>query len=169
LTTIAANRKRMAGDTLVDDNGSIYHASKVFRFGDALVGVAGSAAYTTKFLQWFRQECPSTGDLMCSSVDDEKYDFAALVLRPDGLYRYLDLCEPDKLHDSFAALGVGAQGALVAMDMGASPAEAVRRVMKQSIHTGGRVEEMELIPRRHVKSLARKRIDVEPVINPSTT
>jgi hypothetical protein len=143
VTTIAANRRSMAGDTLIDCDGTVCHTDKVFRIRDSLVGVAGNNNYTTKFLAWFRQECPPTMDLM--EPDDEKGGFIALELNFDGLFLYTDLCEPDKLHDKAFAIGLGAQGACIAMEKGDTPAQAVRTVMRHSKATGGKVKEYFLL------------------------
>jgi hypothetical protein len=142
VTTIAANRKTMAADTRVIGAGPMYHTNKIFHIGDALVGVAGAVGHTTKFLAWFRKECPQDEVAMNFSEDDP--GFAALVLRPSGLFYYADCCEPDRLHEKHFAIGTGGGYAVVAMDNGKTPAQAVRCAMKYDEGTGGKVTELHL-------------------------
>lgn len=123
MTVIAANRREIAGDSRVACGAIFYNSDKVFRIGDSLLGVCGDANYTTRFLEWFRKECPP--DEAGLTLDDE-HTFAALVLNPRGLFHYADLAPPDHLHDRFFAIGAGADVAMAAMAMGKSPADAVR-------------------------------------------
>ena len=129
MTCIAANRKEMAGESQVGFGAAFYRARKLHRIGDAIVGVAGDAGHTTKFLAWFRRECPA--DEVGMTLDDE-HQFNALVLRPSGLWFYSDCTEPDFVRDQFTAIGAGAEFAIAAMALGKSPREAVALACKLS-------------------------------------
>lgn len=141
MTTIAVNLKSMAGDSKVAGSGSIYHCDKVFRIGDSLVGVAGNVQNTTKFLAWFRKECPP--DEVAMDLSDDK-TFEAVVVNADGIFYYADCVEPDKLHEKFFAIGSGAMAAMAAMLVGKSPAEAVKIAAKLDHNTGGPIKVLEL-------------------------
>lgn len=123
MTTIAASRREMAGDSRVACGSVFYNSDKIFRIGDSFVGVCGDADNTTKFLSWFRRECP--GDESTLTLDDD-HTFAGLVLNSRGLFHYSNCCEPDHIKDKFYAIGCGADIAITAMTLGKSPAEAVR-------------------------------------------
>jgi len=133
MTVIAANLKEMAGDSLVSVGGTAYRADKIFHIRDSFVGVAGSADNTTKFLAWFRKECPADEPMMTL---DEDSTFQGLVLNSRGLFYYANCTEPDRLHDKHFAIGVGADFALSKLDEGKSPAEAVRYACKRSTSCG---------------------------------
>ncbi len=145
MTTIAASRKTktMAGDTLVTGAGAPYHTDKIFEIGGSLVGVCGTATATTRFLAWFRKECPPEGDNF--GEDDEFY---ALVLNKKGLFFYGECAEPDELDDDFHAIGSGGKPACMAMFLGKTPAEAVQAVIDSGVdqgNTGGEVRELDLV------------------------
>jgi len=142
MTTIAANLKSMAGDTMISGISTCY-CDKIFRIRDTLVGVCGGNAYTTKFLEWYRKECPPDSMLDIGDDDDEK-SFLALVLNSYGLWLYSNLCEPDKLHDPYYAIGSGSQAACEAMRRGDTPTQAVKAAMKWDCATGGRITELTL-------------------------
>jgi ATP-dependent protease HslVU (ClpYQ) peptidase subunit len=142
MTTIAANLSEMAGDSRVTVGSICYHTDKVFRIGDSIVGVAGDANNTTKFLAWMRKECPP--DEVGMILDDE-HTFSALVLNPRGLFYYCDCVEPDRVHDKCMAIGSGADIAVTAMHFGKTPTEAVHVACKlNTSDSGGPVKTIQL-------------------------
>lgn len=166
MTTIAANLKMMAGDSRVVLGSTFYSTDKIFRIGKSIVGVAGDAALTTKFLAWFRKECPADEIGM---MLDEDHSFNGLVLNADGLYVYGDCTEPDLLREKCFAIGVGADIALAAMKMGKTPAEAVKLACELSPMTSGPpVKELWLhppgtMPRRRRRPLIKTANDNQGV------
>lgn len=163
MTCIAANLKEMAGDSLVSVGSIAYHTDKIFHIRDSLVGVAGDAALTTKFLAWFRKECPA--DEIGMTFEEGK-EFAALVVNARGLFYYADCAEPDKLHDKHFAIGAGSDFALAAMDAGKSPGDAVRVACKRSPTTCGLpVKVLSLKEKaRRGKKVAAAKSDGPPVV-----
>lgn len=144
MTVIAANLREIAGDSRVVCGSVFYTAKKVFRIGNALVGVAGDAGLTTKFLAWFRKECPP--DEIGMTLDDD-HTFSALVLRDSGLYVFNDCTEPDHIDSRFFAIGVGADIAMTAMTLGKSPEEAVKLACRiDPMHCGLPVRSLSLRP-----------------------
>lgn len=148
MTVIAANRKEIAGDSRVACGSIYYNSDKVFRIGDSLIGVCGDADYTTRFLEWFRKECPDgeTGFTL-----DDDHTFAALVLNSRGLFFYADIAPPDHLHNKFYAIGAGADIAMAAMSMGKSPSDAVRLACRLSPMACGLPVKVLQIPTGKVK------------------
>lgn len=122
------------------------------------MGVCGGNAYTTKFLEWFRRECPPDSLLDVDEDDDEK-SFLAMALDSKGLWLYTNLCEPDKLHDNYYAIGSGAQAACEAMRRGDTPAQAVKAAMRWDEGTGGKVTELHLMEKH--KEPKQKPVDKE--------
>lgn len=139
MTTIAANRKMMSADTKVTDDGSQYYTSKIFVIGDSIVGVAGDVARTCKFLAWMRQGQPKDASTVMDGDDPE---FQALVVNRNGIFVYMDTCEPDKLHDSFFAIGSGGAAAMAVMakPFNYDPKRAVTHAAKIDPYTGGKIE-----------------------------
>lgn len=71
-----------------------------------------------------------------------KGDYVLLRLFPDGtLLKYEECCFPIP-QEAPAAIGSGWLYALTAMDLGATPKEAVKAAMKRDVYTGGRAMEM---------------------------
>lgn len=131
----------MAADTKVTDDGRLYYTSKLFIIGTDIVGVAGDVQRTNKFLAWMRLGQPKEGG---SVMDGEDASFQGLVLNRNGLYVYMDTCEPDKLHDQFFAIGSGCSAALAVMmkPINYDPKRAVAHAAKVDPDTGGKIEVM---------------------------
>jgi ATP-dependent protease HslVU (ClpYQ) peptidase subunit len=154
MTTIAANRKVMASDSLVTGGVPMCHCDKVFRIRDSLVGVCGDNAFTTKWLEWFRREMPPVEELM--DISEEK-NFLAMELNAKGLWMYTNTCEPDALHDKFYAIGSGSHAAMAAMHLGKSPSEAVRIAAMCDEATGGKTREMSLLPPHKERAVKKEK------------
>jgi hypothetical protein len=144
LTTIAANRRCMAADRKITDDDLSYGQKKIFRIGDAIIGMAGSVHKFSKFLAWWRGGKKD-------DVDIDEEDFAALVLQPDGLRVYTNCSEVDPIDLSYYAVGSGALGAMVAMKLGRQPASAVKVVCEVANNSGGPVDVMYLPKKRKVR------------------
>jgi len=142
MTTICANRKTMAADTQVSMDGAKYHAVKIFRIGDSIIGAAGNAANCNIFIEWFRLGKPTEKPELTGEDDDK--NVTALELNPRGLFVYNGITEPDTLTDKFYAIGSGGSLALAGMDVGKSPADAVRLAHRHDPGTGAAVTEMSL-------------------------
>lgn len=162
MTVIAANLREIAGDSRVVCGSVFYTSDKVFKIGTSLVGVCGDAGLTTKFLAWFRKECPA--DEIGMTLDDD-HQFSALVLRSDGLYVFNDCTEPDRVNSKFFAIGVGADIAMAAMALGKSPAEAVKLACRlDPMHCGLPVKSLALRPaptKRKIKPKGEKHGEVD--------
>jgi len=130
MTTIACDRKLMAGDTLLCADTKA-NATKVFKHKGAVVGVAGTYVHCMEFVKWWRDG--AQGD----TPDMEEVD--AIVLTKDGRI----LCFNHhhaffEITDSFTAIGSGAAAALGAMHAGADPAAAIKIASKVDMFTGGK-------------------------------
>lgn len=142
MTTIAANRKEMAADSKVteSESGTSYHARKLFRFGDVIVGVAGGNEGTLRFLDWIKEGDPD--------LEHPKFpkgcSWSALVLTPAGLFLYWDDCLPDEIVSDHYAIGSGAQSAMAALHLGCSPTDAVKVACVVDSSTGEPVQTMKL-------------------------
>jgi hypothetical protein len=144
VTVIAANLREMAGDSRVTVGSVFYASDKIFQIGKSIVGVAGDANLTTKWLAWFRKECPQ--DEVGMTLDDD-HTFNAIVLNAGGLFVYGDCTEPDRLHDKCFAIGVGADIAMAAMALGKTPTDAVKLACKlDPMHCGLPVKTLSLYP-----------------------
>ena len=133
MTTIATDRKTMAGDSQI--NGP-YTLPKEFRkvrlIKGALIGCSGRTAQAELFFKWWADRCPVDAE---PKVDD---NFEALVVFDGRVWAYdiemlpIDTGVP-------AATGSGMRFAMGAMMAGASPKEAVEIAMKLDPETGGRI------------------------------
>lgn len=130
MTAIAANRRMMVGDTLIDTGGVRSFNRKVFRCksGD-IIGVTGNYAEALRFVKWW--DGPK-------DKRQPKGDYECLVLDHMG---GLTIWEPDvsmTIKDEFYALGEGAQACLACMHLGHTPKTAVRIAKKVNVQVGGR-------------------------------
>lgn len=138
MTTIAANLKGMAADTRVTwDDESTSPSIKIEIWAQEILGSAGGFAAGLRFLEWYKAGSkgrkPKVGK-----------DFRMLKLTKEGLH----LIDHDlvwvKIDAPFYAIGSGAQFAVGAMEMGATPAKAIEIAMKHDSYTGGSITTLEL-------------------------
>jgi ATP-dependent protease HslVU (ClpYQ) peptidase subunit len=150
MTTIVANRTGMASDSQLSDEraGTKNSCKKFWRIRGWLIGAAGDYSAIIRVLNNIRAHKDKSPIHVLNEFDmkvpkDETVDL--LILSPSG---HLYLSENGKdampITDGFAAIGSGCQGAMVAMHMGASPADAVRAVKKVDPSTGGRIVQRKL-------------------------
>ena len=138
MTTVVATKFMMAADTKTVCGESWFHTSKLVRIGRNVVGVAGDSTAIEKFLAWYRKPRSKRPEFKDSE------SFSALVLTPGGLYHVDESLSMDMVHDDYFAVGSGAIAALVAMDCGLSPVDAIEAAARRDINTGGRIETMEV-------------------------
>jgi len=140
MTTLACNRKEMAGDLQlsVGDAVKMRGGSKIFKIKahqmlyeeDFIIGFCGSSAASLDVLDYFSnpevyKQMPKTKGLQ------------GLVLTQSGNIFIFD--SPERwieVDEEFAAMGSGATFALGAMHSGASPSEAIEAASKCDVWTG---------------------------------
>jgi hypothetical protein len=117
VTTVAAkfSTGEIAADSMVSGDDSFYLVEKLRRGKDCVYGACGDWDKILKFYQAME----SGGDL------DSDIDVTVLELRHDGIYIYESTIIPARIKNDFWAIGTGANFAIAAMHMGASPREAV--------------------------------------------
>lgn len=138
MSTIIASREGMACDSLASGDGMANcSVQKVWRIGDGLVGVVGAYSYAVLFIRHLKA-WEETGEW-----PDEKPNMegvAALMLSPDGIYRFDQTACPWRIEDKAYALGSGGQSALGAFHAGASLRDSVKIAAKLDSSTGGRIK-----------------------------
>lgn len=138
----------MAADTRVDDDGTGFHATKIFPADGAILGMAGHNEACMRFLEWW----PKREDKPLKIP--KRLDWSALVLTHSGLLVYDNAGIPDVLTENWAAIGTGRIVALAAMDtmrlLGRvpDPRIALRVACHRDSLTGGTVEFMRLKRRK---------------------
>ena len=123
----------MAGDTqLTDEGGPLSHGRKVYKVGGVCVGIAGTYADCQRFLRWYRGK----RDKPLKKLGD----VSAIMLTPEGrIFCFDGDSHPYLITDPFMAIGSGAQAAMAAMHMGATPRRAVQIASKVDSYTGGSI------------------------------
>jgi hypothetical protein len=157
MTTIAYRDGIIAADSRVtvstEAGGSRKHlCTKLYRKKitegkktfEVIIATAGEAFSALVFVDWY-----GSGKPMPDSLRDLGGDFTCLILRPDGLWEADVYCRPDKILDSFYAVGSGSKEALAAMHCGKSAVEAVRVAAIIDPYTGGRVVSETLTPKEN--------------------
>lgn len=151
MTTVAFKAGILAADSRAteDDESAKSNCIKLWRIqsrvepvkGDVLLACSGDEFAAVLFKEWLE----SGGDpqLHARGVTDED-NFDALVVHRSGIYNANRLCCLVKTIEAYWAHGSGRQGALVAMNMGASAVKAVREAARVDPFTGGRVVSMSL-------------------------
>ena len=108
---------------------------KIAKRRGALASVCGLAPKALKFLDWFRSgmpgECPDLG-----TAEDNAWGF---VYAPDGRVLWFKPGGLEHFRTPFHATGSGAEYAMGAMAMGASPEQAVAVAMQFDTATGGEI------------------------------
>ena len=138
MTTIVANKKMMAADTMTTaQDGLKTKDTKLFEVNGDIIGTAGDSQDGLAFINWYKdqtQEKPEDLD-----------DFEAMVLTKEGeLIYYGDRLLPDIIQDSYYCIGSGSHVAVGAMEHGASPAEAVATACRKTTGSGFPVQIMKL-------------------------
>lgn len=146
MTTIAADRRTMAADRKVSDcdANTSYRTRKIWQIGNVIVGAAGDNVAIVKFVRWLEKGGRAKHPDFREPGQDSEAEFAALVLTPSGLFVYDTSCQPDEVADPFYAIGSGAQAALAAMHLGASPVKAVEIACLVDNDSGGPVDSLSL-------------------------
>ena len=134
----------MASDSQLSDDKAATSASvpKFWRVNGWLVGGAGTYSDIIRVLAELKSHktnpIKTLADVDIKLPKDASVDL--LILSPGGkLYMSENASDAMPISDGFGAIGSGAQGALVAMHLGTSPADAVRAVKKVDPSTGGRI------------------------------
>lgn len=139
MTTIACDGKSMAGDGQREACRTILttDAVKVQRLEDGrIVGTCGDTALAVGLVDWLK----GVGDKPTGKAED---DFAALVLRPDGVIEYISgHCVP-LIVPAPVAVGSGMDFAIGAMEAGRTPFEAVVIAARRDPGTGGKITVLE--------------------------
>lgn len=142
MSTIIASREGMACDSQCSGDGMANcSVQKVWRIGDGLVGVVGAYSLAVMFIRHLKA-WEETGEWPEHKPDME--GVAALMLSPDGIYRFDQSAYPWKIEDKAYALGTGGQAALGAFYAGASLRDCVKIAAKLDTGTGGRIKTYEL-------------------------
>ena len=133
MTTICATLSEMAADSkCVDEDLHFTDLGKIRRIGATIVGVAGDADLCDAFFAWAADNKKPTEALRKKGAE-----WVALVLSPGGLFMFKGATLlPMKFERGWHAIGSGALGALVAMDLGKSPREAIEVTAKHENNTG---------------------------------
>lgn len=114
MTTVIATRKAIYADTMCSYTVP-FKVSKITRIGKSIYAGAGDLDDLQKFFDW-RQG----GD---EPTIEESFD--VLEIAPDGLFLWGKKLVRLELQDKFYAVGSGAQYAMGAMAMGATPEKAI--------------------------------------------
>jgi 20S proteasome alpha/beta subunit len=124
MTCIAWDGKTLAADKRQSRGTLITTTSKIFRVGDALIGLSGESALNAQMLAWFRDG--EKVDAFPAAQRDKEDWSAIIVVRADGtLHTYERSPYPSVIEDRRFAIGCGRDFALMAMHLGKSAREAV--------------------------------------------
>lgn len=140
MTTVVADREGMAADSQMTDIAVKTSVKKFWRIRGWLIGGAGTYPEILAIISEIKDLHQESPKKILEEHDIKVRDVDLLLLSPDGkLYLSENGSHPMHVQEGFAAIGTGSQGAMVAMYLGATPAEAVRVVKKVDPSTGGRV------------------------------
>ena len=136
MTTICTDGETIAADMLITGNGLKHGTfSKLARMKDGSVaGIAGGPFDLAPFVEWYEGD---RKEPWCGPDGTE-----ILVLSPGGIIHCFNhigrsfVCTPPQ------AIGSGAAVAYGALEMGASPKQAVEAASKRDLRTGGGIESM---------------------------
>lgn len=132
MTTVAFRDGVLAADSFATDDASAIQVRKIARLpkGD-VAGGAGSLPEVTQALQWLAKG----GKGAAPSIEG-----STLLFTVDGALHLAGGGWPGVPVKGFAAIGSGAQGALVAMKLGCTAEQAVSAVAGIDPATGGEID-----------------------------
>lgn len=150
MTTIAATKTEMAADTRVSDewSGLAYPAAKIFRVGTSLFGTAGHGTMCLVMIEWLKTVARNRSALYKQWNDYEREQISILEINPGGIFLWDGWGVPERVLADRWAVGSGAKAALVALDHGKSPLEAVEVAANYDIFTHGEFQVEYLKQRR---------------------
>ena len=136
MTTICTDGETVAADMLVTGNGLKHGTvSKLARAKDgSVIAGCGSPFDIDSFVEWYEGDRASPW----SQADESEF----LVLSPGGVIRCFNHLGRSYIATAPQAIGSGAGVAYGALEMGASPKQAVQVASKYDTRTGGGVESM---------------------------
>ena len=126
MTTVACRFPTMAADTMLSDDNTAFKVQKIRQLEDGtLIGAAGEWSKCYAGIKWFVEGCQGDAPSLQGAQ--------LLFLKPNGEIWMLDNDLPAfPLLDEFAAIGSGAQSAMLSLSKGLSPTEAVKDAI--SVH-----------------------------------
>lgn len=132
MTTVAFRDGVLAADSFVTDETTAMQVRKIVRLpkGD-VAGGAGPLAEIVQALQWLAKGCKG---------DPPAMENASILFTVNGVLHYAACGWPGVPVKGYAAIGSGAQGALVAMKLGMTAEQAVAAVIGVDYATGGEIE-----------------------------
>jgi hypothetical protein len=142
MTTIVATRTLMVSDSRISEGNAHFHSPKLFRSGDSILGLCGDWEDALKFLEWFNE-----GADLNAAPDYDDNTFDALELNHEGLYAWDKGLRRVPILNPYYAVGSGAQAALGALYMGATPAQAIEAASLIDLFTSGPLQQFHLLPK----------------------
>ena len=135
---IAADRQAQSGWMRFGEMTKIRRTRHGF-----LVGGAGHMARVQEFLDWAEEGLQPGHSTDAPTADDPDACAEGIIVHPDGRILIYDnsprlVC----VAAPFVAIGTGEKYAMAAMEMGASPAEAVALASRFDIYTGSVVDQV---------------------------
>lgn len=140
MTIVACDRKSLVSDGWVSYGSLNLSVPKTWRKKDLIIGVAGTYETGIIFYDWYMKHGAHWDKEMKPPMPrSEDGDFSALILDPAGIYQCGPQIRVFRLFQDCAAIGMGAEFAMGAMSMGASPERAVELTCKHIAGCGGDV------------------------------
>lgn len=127
----------MACDSLVT-GGFTTASRKIRKKNGVIVGYAGDWIAGEYFADFYLSKREAQPDR------DNDDDLELLVLKSTGIYLVDYRFREVKICGKYYAIGSGSQGAMVAMNMGATAPEAIREALKVDDDTGGKIRSLSL-------------------------
>jgi len=130
------------GNTMACDShvtgGFTTSSRKIRKKNNCIVGYAGDWIAGEYFADFYLGNSEETPD---RDTDD---DLEMLVLKTTGIYLVDYRFREVKVYGKHYAIGSGSQGAMAAMNMGATAAEAVKEAIKVDDYTRGKIRSLSL-------------------------
>lgn len=121
MTTIIATREAIYADTLCAHSVP-FHFKKIVRIGNSIFAGAGTWTHIDRFMEWRRggekPEYPPDAD------------FDVIELNKNGIWMHDQDLYPFRIKEKVYAIGTGAEYAMGAISMGATPKQALQIAAK---------------------------------------
>ena len=135
MSVVAVRDGMMAADTQASGGGIKFGMRKTACQDGVAIGWAGTWVDGKTFAEWYFKGADISSPPVYHGRhgDQDRADFAAIVLKPDSWEYWCEYLVPElstDIHMPFYAIGSGAQAALAAMHLGATAIEAVEVACK---------------------------------------
>lgn len=133
MTILCWDGKTLAADRSAVSDGIRYQTTKIWRFKKELLGIIGQLSLGVAMVEWYQ-----SGKVSPFPIGGSDSEGSLILIDKKGhVWEFEGSPVPFRIEGPFCSFGSGAEGGLVALDLGCTAVEAVIVVSKYNTGCGG--------------------------------